>query len=117
VVVTLHGGNKVTEQRNRKSVGQSPAIGASSALGDTVTPGKFTIQWKVVGINSLIRYRVFPQHIEVMKIAVSGKTREATISHNLKQGFSEYERFGIKWEPHFYRSLHSSGILCRVEEG
>ena len=117
VVVTLHDGNKVTEQRNWQSVGQSSAIGASGALGETVTPGKFTIQWKVIGANSLIRYRVFPQHIEVMKIAVSGKTCEATISHNLKQGFSEYERFGAKWEPHFYRSLHSSGITCRVQEG
>jgi hypothetical protein len=117
VVVTLHDGNRVTEQRNWQSVGQSSAIEASGALGETVTPGKFTIQWKVVGANSLIRYRVFPQHVEVLKIAVSGKTCEATISHNLKPGFSEYERFGLKWEPRFYRSLQSSGIVCRVQEG
>jgi hypothetical protein len=117
VVVTLHDGNKVTEQRKWQSVGQSSAIDASGALGETVTPGKFTIQWKVVGANSLIRYRVFPQHIEVMKIAVSGNTCEATISHNLKPGFTEYERFGLKWEPRFYRSLRSSGIACRVQGG
>jgi hypothetical protein len=116
VVVTLHNGNKVTEQRNWQSVGQSSAIDASGALGETVTPGKFSIQWKVVGPNSLIRYRVFPQHIEVLKIAVSGQTCEATISHNLKPGFNEYERFGAKWEPHFYSALRSSGIACRVQE-
>jgi hypothetical protein len=116
VVVTLHDGNKVTEQRNWQAAGQSAEIGASGALGETVTPGKFTIQWKVVGANSLIRYRVFPQHIEVLKIAVTGKTCEATISHNLKPGFSEYERFGLKWELRFYRSLRSSSIVCRLEE-
>jgi hypothetical protein len=47
VVVTLHDGNKVTEQRNWQSPGQSSAIGASGALGETVTPGKFTVHWKV----------------------------------------------------------------------
>jgi hypothetical protein len=117
VVVTLHDGNKVTEDRNWQSAGHSSAIGASGALGETVTPGKFTIQWKVVGANSLIRYRVFPQHIEVLKISVTGKTCEATISHNLKQGFSEYERFNEHWSPLFYSSLHSSGVVCRVEGG
>jgi hypothetical protein len=117
VVVTLHDGNKVTEQRNWRSSGQSSAIGASGALGETVTPGKFTIQWKVLGANSLIRYRVFPQHIEVLKIAVSGKNCEATISHNLKNGFNEYERFDMKWEPLFYSSLRSSNITCAVQEG
>jgi hypothetical protein len=115
VVVTLHDGNRVTEQRNWQSTSHSSQIAASGALGETVTPGKFTIQWKVLGANSLIRYRVFPQHIEVLKIGVTGKTCEATISHNLKQGYSEYERFNEHWSPLFYRSLHSSDIVCRVE--
>jgi hypothetical protein len=117
VVVTLHDGNHVTEQRNWQSPGQSSAIGTTGAFGETVTPGKFSVKWRVEGANSLIRYREFPQHIVVLKIAVSGKNCEATISHNLKSGFNEYERIGAKWEPHFYSSLRSSGITCRVQEG
>jgi hypothetical protein len=116
VTVTLHDGNKVTEQRVWKSPNQSSSIGTAGAFGETVPAGKFSVKWKVESQNALIRYREFPQHIETMRIVVSGKTCEATISHELKKGFSEYERFGSGWKPAYYRSLRSSGITCSVKE-
>jgi len=115
VVVTLHDGNHVTEQRNWRTRAEAGAISSAGALGETVPAGKFTVRWRVESQNSLIRYREFPQHVEVLKIAVSGASCDVTISHQLKNGFSEYERFDSHWEPVYYRSLRSSGISCRVQ--
>jgi hypothetical protein len=115
VIVTLHDGNRVTEQRVWQSPHQNGSIDVSAAFGHAEVAGKFSVKWNVVSASSLIRYREFPQHIEVLKIAVSGQTCEATISHNLKAGFSEYERFGENWKPYFYGSIRSSGITCRVQ--
>lgn len=117
VVVTLHDGNRVTEQRNWRSPSEAGTVGATGAFGETVPAGKFTVEWRVESQSSLIRYRGFPQHVEILKIAVSGASCEATIAHQLKSGFSEYERFDSHWAPVYYRSLRSSGVSCRVQEG
>jgi hypothetical protein len=117
VIVTLHDGNQVTEQRFWQSPVDSDSIGVSGAFGQKAAALKWSVKWKVVNANSLVRYREFPQHIEVLKIEVSGQTCVATITHNLKAGFSEYERFGKQWQPVFYSSLHSSGVTCSVHGG
>lgn len=117
VVVTLHDGNRVSEQRNWTSPGDHASIGVSGALGETVPAGKFSVRWKVENENSLIRYREFPQHIETLRIRVSGKSCEASITHALKSGFKEYERFGSRWQPVYYSTLRSTGIVCRAQEG
>lgn len=114
VVVTLHSDNHVTESRQWRAPGSSSEITLDSALGTDATARKFTVNWRVQSASSLIRYRTFPQHVEVMRIAVSGQTCRASIEHQLKPGFSSYERFGKSWESHIYSSIHSSGISCQV---
>ena len=118
LTVTLHDGHRVTEQREWRTPSQSGTVGKSSALGEkaAATDGH-PIKWKVEGRNSLIRYRELPQHIEVVKIVVSGKNCEATISYVLKRGFSEYERFGSDGKPGFFGSLRASSITCSVQGG
>src|SRR5450631_423061 len=117
LTVTLHDNNKVTEQRNWKAPTDSASIGVNAAFGMKVPEGKFSVTWKVESQNSLIRYREFPQHIEILHIKVVSKNCEATVTHSLKKGFSEYERFNSKWQPTYYSALRSSGIICRVEAG
>ncbi len=116
VIVTLHDGNRVTERRAWQTPKEGSSISVEGALGANVSGGRFSVKWHVENPHSLIRYREFPQHIEVLHIAVSGRTCQATIDHKLKPGFSTYERFGAKWEPYYYTSLQSTGIACRVTE-
>ncbi len=116
VIVTLHDGNRVTEQRAWQSPKQGSSISVEGALGANVSAGRFSVKWRVENQHSLIRYREFPQHLEVLHIAVSDRNCQATIDHKLKPGFSTYERFGAKWEPYYYSSLQSTGIVCRVTE-
>lgn len=116
VVVTLHDGNRVTEQRNWRSPGAAAGIATEGAMGSEVSALKFTIAWHVQSPSSLIRYRTFPQHVEVLHIAVSGQSCEVTIQHKLKPGFTTYERFDKQWASHIYSSLASTGITCRVSQ-
>lgn len=116
VVVTLHSDNRVTEARQWRAPSIGAGITVEGALGADASALKFTIKWRVESANSLIRYRTFPQHVEVMRISVSGQSCQVSIEHNLKPGFSTYERFGKSWEPHFYSSLSSSGISCTVAQ-
>ncbi len=114
VVVTLHDGNRVTEQRSWQSPKTTGGLASEGAMGSEVTAGRIAIAWHVQSQNSLIRYRTFPQHVETMHISVSGQTCEVAIEHKLKPGFNAYERFGNHWEPHFFSSLVSTGITCSV---
>ena len=116
VVVTLHAGNRVTEQRDWRAPGSSSAIATEGAIGSEVSTLKFTVAWHVQSPSSLIRYRTFPHHVEVLHIAVSGQSCEVTIQHRLKPGSTTYERFDNHWSSHMYSSIVSTGIACRVTQ-
>lgn len=116
VIVTLHGDNRVTEARQWNSPNVASHITVEGALGSEAAALKFTVTWKVQSANSLVRYRVFPQHVEVMHISVTGQNCQVAIEHDLKRGFMTYERFGKSWEPYYYSSISSSGFNCQVTQ-
>jgi hypothetical protein len=114
--ITLHNGNQVTERRewsrpDGQTLGQAESEGA---FGSVAASGRMTANWRVTGQNSLVRYLDGPQHVETLRISVSGHTCTASVTQTLKPGFHEYERFA-HGEPHFFSSIRSTVDSCVIE--
>ena len=116
IEVTLHSGNQVTERRewsrpDGQTLGQAESEGAFGAAAGS---GRMSVSWRVTGRNSLVRYLQAPQHVEVMRINVSGHTCTASVSNTLKPGFHEYERLP-HGEAHFFSSIQPTVDSCVIE--
>jgi hypothetical protein len=116
VEVTLHNGNQVTERRewsrpDGQTLGQAESEGV---FGSAAGSGRMSVNWRVSGRNSLVRYFESPQHVEVLRINVSGHSCTASISQSLKPGFREYERLP-HGEPHYFSSIQATIDSCVIE--
>jgi hypothetical protein len=116
IEVTLHNGNQVTERRSSsrpdgQTVGQAESEGV---FGSAASSGRMIVNWRVSGRNSLVRNLEGPQHIEVLRINVSGHSCTASVSYSLKPGFREYLRTP-HGELHYFSSIQATVDSCVIE--
>jgi hypothetical protein len=116
IEVTLHNGNQVTERRewsrpDGQSLGQAESEGV---FGSAAGSGRMSVNWRVSGRNSLVRNLEGPQHIEALRINVSGHSCTASVSYSLKPGFREYLRTP-HGELHYFSSIQATVDSCVIE--
>ena len=119
VKLRLEGGNTITEgYTSRNNAGDSVNLSGQGRFRDEMVQGERSqTNWRVLDDNTLVRTWNRAQHVETIRVTVSGNTCQATIAYELKPGFKEYQTPSIRdGRPLYFSSFAAQNITCRAVE-
>ena len=115
----LEAGGAIAEgYTSRNSSGDSVNLSGQGRFRDAMVHGEGNqSSWRVLDDNTLLRTWSRAQHVETMRVTVSGNTCKAAIAYELKPGFKEYQLPSIRdGRPLYFTALSAKDIACRAVE-
>jgi hypothetical protein len=119
VTLKLSGDNTISEDyTSRTRDGRSASLSGEGKFRDTMVHGsQSATSWRVESADTLVRTWLRAQHIETMRVTVSGTNCSATISYQLKPGFTEYMMPAIRdRQPLYFSQVSAQSITCRAAD-
>lgn len=115
----LDSGGAISEgYTSRTNAGDTANLSGQGRFRDAMVHGEGNqSSWRVLDADTLVRTWTRPQHVETMRVTVSGNTCKATIAYELKPGFKEYLLPSIRdGRPLYFTALSAKDIACRAVE-
>ena len=113
----LETGGAISEgYTSRNNTGDTANLSGQGRFRDAMVHGEGNqSSWRVLDDNTLLRTWSRAQHVETMRVTVSGNTCKATIAYELKPGFKEYQLPSIRdGRPLYFTALSAKDIACRA---
>jgi hypothetical protein len=113
----LETGGAISEgYTSRNNTGDTANLSGQGRFRDEMAHGEGNqSSWRVLDDNTLLRTWTRAQHVETMRVTVSGNTCKATIAYELKPGFKEYQLPSIRdGRPLYFTALSAKDIACRA---
>jgi hypothetical protein len=117
VHLTLRGGNSISERRTADNLNRGvESSGGEGTFRQEMGGGAVRSSWRVESSKTLVRTSSWPQHNQTIRVTLDSDTScQASISYQLKPGFTEYRMRSISMGvPIFQSQVAAEQISCRV---